>query len=182
MIKYVVLLRGINVGGKNTVSMEKLKLYLEELGYKNIKSYINSGNILLESDKTHKEIADQIEKVLPIKFNLDSNIVRVLILSNKDLKEIISKAPKGFGTIPTKYHSDVIFLLGVSSEEALKVFSPKEKIDRIWPGNGVIYSERLSAERTKSRLNRIIGTSVYKSMTIRNWNTATKLLKLLEEM
>jgi uncharacterized protein (DUF1697 family) len=72
--------------------------------------------------------------------------------------------------------------MGVSTEEALKVFSPKEGIDRIWPGNGVIYSERLSAERTKSRLNKIIGTAVYKSMTIRNWNTTTKLLKILEEM
>jgi uncharacterized protein (DUF1697 family) len=60
------------------------------------------------------------------------------------------------------------------------VFSPKEGVDRIWPGQGVVYSQRLSAQRTKSRLNKIVGTPAYKSMTIRNWNTTTKLLSLLE--
>jgi len=72
--------------------------------------------------------------------------------------------------------------MDITPETALKVFTPREGVDRIWPGEGVIYSQRLSAERTKSRLNKIMESPLYKSMTIRNWNTTTKLLKMFEEM
>ena len=52
----------------------------------------------------------------------------------------------------------------------------------VTPGEGVVYSQRLSALRTKSRLNKIMGSPAYKSMTIRNWNTVTKLMEILEKM
>jgi uncharacterized protein (DUF1697 family) len=64
--------------------------------------------------------------------------------------------------------------------QAMPVFHPLEGVDKIWPGDGVIYSQRLSALRTKSRLSRIIGTPPYQSMTIRSWNTTTKLLEILK--
>lgn len=182
MTSYVILLRGINVGGKNTVSMANLKLYLEELGFDNVKTYINSGNILLESNKSTQQISDQIEEMLPKKFKLDSSIIKVLTISHKDLENVIKKAPKNFGTESTKYYCDVIFLMGISSKEAMPVFAPREGVDRIWPGENVIYSERLSAKRTQSRLSKIVVTPAYKNMTIRSWSTVTKLLKILEEV
>ena len=58
----------------------------------------------------------------------------------------------------------------------MTVFSPREGVDHVWPGAGVIYSQRLSAQRTKSRLGKIVGTPAYGSMTIRNWATTTKLV------
>jgi uncharacterized protein (DUF1697 family) len=54
-------------------------------------------------------------------------------------------------------------------------------VDSVWPGKGVIYHQRLSAQRTKSRLNRVMATPFYKSMTIRNWATTMKLAEMLEE-
>jgi uncharacterized protein (DUF1697 family) len=123
----------------------------------------------------------QIETALPKKFKLDSELIKVLVLTRKQLQAIIENKPKGFGEQPEKYHSDAIFLMGIDAAEAMPVFDPREGVDNVWPGDGVIYSQRLSAQRTKSRLNKIIGTPVYQSMTIRNWNTTTKLLKLLEE-
>lgn len=181
MKSYAVLLRGINVGGKNKIPMAKLKLFLEELGFKNVTTYIQSGNAVFKSNQTKTQIRKTIEEVLPVKLKLDSSLITVLVLSHKDLQVVIEKAPKGFGIESTKYHSDVIFLIDITSKDALSVFSPKEGVDRIWPGQGVIYSQRLSSERAKSRLNKIIGTVVYKNMTIRNWNTVKNLLKLLEE-
>ena len=178
---YVVLLRGINVGGKNTVSMVGLKTCLEELGFENVHTYINSGNVLLESDQSPEKMTEVIEGTLPKVFKLDSNIINVLVLSHSDLTAVVDKAPRGFGSEPEKYHSDVIFLMGIPVQVALRVFSPREGVDRIWPGDGVIYSQRLSAERTKSRLGRIVGTPAYKSMTIRSWRTTTKLLDLLSQ-
>jgi uncharacterized protein (DUF1697 family) len=64
----------------------------------------------------------------------------------------------------------------------MTVSNPREGVDKIWPGNGVIYSQRLSSKRTKSRLNKIMASSLYKSMTIRSWSTTTKLLDMLEEL
>lgn len=71
--------------------------------------------------------------------------------------------------------------MGIPASQAMQVFDPGTGVDNVCQGDGVIYSQRLSAQRTKSHLNKIIGTPVYQSMTIRNSNTTTKLLKLLEE-
>lgn len=71
--------------------------------------------------------------------------------------------------------------MNITMAEAMPVFDPREGVDKIWEGNGVVYSQRLSAQRTKSRLNKAIGTPQYKSMTIRSWNTTTKLLELMRQ-
>jgi len=62
----------------------------------------------------------------------------------------------------------------------MQVFDPHPEVDRVWAGDGVIYSQRLSAKRTKSRLNKAITTPLYKSMTIRSWATTMALHELLE--
>ena len=94
---------------------------------------------------------------------------------------ISDNKPPGFGEQPDKYHSDAIFLMGIDAAQALPVFDPREGVDKVWPGNGVIYSQRLSALRTKSRLSRIVGTPAYQSITIRSWSTTTKLLEILKD-
>ena len=72
--------------------------------------------------------------------------------------------------------------MGIDTAQAMPAFNPREEVDKVWAGNGVIYSQRLSSQRTKSRLNKIMETPFYKSMTIRNWNTTTKLLEILKKM
>ena len=179
---YVILLRGINVGGKNKIPMSDLKKCLEDLGFSNVSTYIASGNVILKSDKRAEEVKAQIEKVLPESFKLDNELIKVLVLTHNQFQAIIDNKPKGFGEQPEKYHSDAIFLMGIDSAQAMPVFDPREGVDKVWPGEGVIYSQRLSSQRTKSRLSKIIGTSAYKFMTIRSWNTTTKLLTMLEEI
>ena len=73
-----------------------------------------------------------------------------------------------------------MFLIGISAAAAMKVFDPRPGVDAVWPGTGVIYSQRLSAQRTKSRLGKIAGTPAYKSMTIRSWQTTLALLERME--
>ena len=159
--------------------MSGLRECLGELGYANVATYIASGNVILDSEKKADVVAAEIEKTLPVKFKLHSELVRVLVLSGKQLQAVIDNRPLGFGDEPGKYHSDAIFLMGITAAEAMKVFQPREGVDAVWPGKGVIYSQRLSAERTKSRLNKIVGTPAYASMTIRNWATTTKLAELV---
>ena len=159
-----------------------LKRYLEELGYSNVSTYIASGNVILESDKPANEIKSQIEETLPESFKLDNELIKVLVLTRNQLQAVIDNKPEGFGEQPEKYHSDAIFLMGIDSAQAMSVFNPREGIDKVWPGDGVIYSQRLSSLRTKSRLSQIVATPEYKSMTIRSWSTTTKLLEILRKI
>lgn len=182
MDTYVTLLRGINVGGKNKIPMSGLRKCLEDLGFSNVSTYIASGNVILKSDKNVEEVKAQIEGILPERFNLDNELIKVLVLTRDQIQAVVDNKPECFGEQPEKYHSDAIFLMDIDAAQAMSVFDPREGVDKVWPGEGVIYSQRLSAQRTKSRLSKIIGTPVYQSMTIRSWKTTTKLLKMLEDM
>ena len=166
MTRYLVLLRGINVGGRNKVPMAALRELLETHGHTKVSTYIASGNVILSSDRTAAAIKRDLEEALPKAFKLDS--------------ELISVRPKGFGDHPETYHSDAVFLMGIDAPTAMKVFDPRPGVDEVWPGTGVIYSQRLSAQRTKSRLGKIVGTPAYKSMTIRSWQTTMALLERME--
>jgi uncharacterized protein (DUF1697 family) len=180
MHTYVVLLRGINVGGKNKVPMAELKKCLEELSFSNVLTYIASGNVILQSSKNAAEIKTQIETILPKTFKLDSELIKVLVLDGVQLQAVVDNKPENFGGQPEMYYSDAIFLMDVSADEAMKIFNPREGVDKVWAGNGVIYSQRLSAQRTKSRLSTMMISPLYKSMTIRSWNTTMKLLDLVK--
>jgi uncharacterized protein (DUF1697 family) len=181
MTAYLVLLRGINVGGRNKVPMAELRTVLEDLGFSNVSTYIASGNVLLDSDLSPAKVASTIEDALPKAFKLHSELVRIAVVSRAELEAVVERRPKGFGDEPAKYHSDAIFLMGIDADEAMAVFSPRDGVDTVWPGDGVIYSQRLSAERTKSRLNRIMSSPAYASMTIRSWQTTLALLELMRK-
>lgn len=180
MKTYIVLLRGINVGGKNPVPMQRLREELAAMGFGDVVTYIASGNVILRSGLAAADVERLIERELPKRFTLHDERVRVLALTPAQLRAIVRHKPPHFGDTPAQYHSDAIFLIGITAAAAIRVFTPKEGVDRIWPGKGVIYSQRLSAERTKSRLNRIMSTPEYKQMTIRNWNTVTRLVALAD--
>ena len=181
MTTYLVLLRGINVGGKNPVSMARLRELLQELGYSDVSTYIASGNVILRSRKRASAVKAEIEAALPRAFKLHSELIAVHVLTHEQLRAVIRDKPRGFGDEPAKYFSDAVFLIGIDASDAIKVFDPREGVDRVWPGDGVIYSQRLGSQRTKSRLSKVLGTPAYKSMTIRSWATTTKLLELLDE-
>ena len=182
MTTFLVLLRGINVGGKNKVPMAPLRELLEELGYRDVSTYIASGNVILRSDRPPTEIKRVIEDALPRRFRLDSELISVRVLTHSELRAVVEKRPKGFGEEPGTYHSDAIFLIALEASKAMAVFDPHPDVDRVWPGDGVIYSQRLSAQRTKSRLNKAITTPLYKSMTIRSWSTTLALLDRMDEV
>ena len=177
--RYLVLLRGVNVGGKNRVPMAALRERLEADGFTDVSTYIASGNVILTSDRRADQIKARIERTLPDAFDLHDELVKVLVLSRDQLEAVIENRPKGFGDEPGTYHSDAVFLIDIDADEAMTVFDPRDGVDRVWPGNGVIYSQRVSALRTKSRLGKIVGTPAYRSMTIRSWQTTLALRDLM---
>jgi uncharacterized protein (DUF1697 family) len=158
--------------------MAELKACFEELGCENVRTYIASGNVMFESNIGSAELTEELQEALPANFKL-GELVRILVLSRDQLQKVIDQAPKGFGTEPGKYHSDAIFLMGIPSDEAIKIFNPREGVDRVWQGDLAIYSQRLSAQRTRSRLSKIASSPLYKQMTIRSWDTTARLFALM---
>lgn len=180
MTRYIALLRGINVGGNNKIKMADLKTCFEKYDFANVRTYIQSGNVLFESAaKDRRALTVQIEATLAKTFNYKA---RVVLHSHTELVQIVEGAPKGFGTQPAKYRSYVLFLKdSLSAAETLRAIPLREDVDQAWAGPaGVIFHQRLEARATQSYLNRLVAMPIYQDMTIRNWNTTTKLLALME--
>jgi uncharacterized protein (DUF1697 family) len=178
MNQYVALLRGINVGGKNPIKMTELKACFEALGLTHVRTYIQSGNVLFCADEPDPaRLTSQIEEALSITFNYHS---RVVLRSDAELKAIVAHAPKDFGSDPVTYRYNVIFLKGpLTSAEAMQSITTKEGVDQAFAGNGVLYFSILISKATQSHMSRIVSMPVYQSMTIRNWNTTTRLLNMM---
>jgi len=179
MIQYVALLRGINVGGKNLIKMTALQACFEVLGFQNVRTYIQSGNVLFVTQNPNQAtLTSQIEEALSITFSYSS---RVLVRSHHEMKAIVTHAPPGFGSDLASYRYDVIFLKEpLTAAEAMQSVTTKEGVDQAFSGDGVLYFSRLISKASQSHLTRIITLPVYQSMTIRNWNTTTRLLSLME--
>lgn len=183
MKTYVILLRGINVGGKNKISMAELKLFLEEQGFEDVVTYIQSGNIVLRSDLDAKKLSAKIENSLPKKFKLDSSVIKILALDRKTFKKVVAQAPKLFGKDDSKYRYYVLFPMGRRTSEAIKEIDVREGIDKAWQGDAAIYyrlPSLTSPNATKSYLNKVTQKPIYAAITMRNWNTTIKLLEILE--
>ena len=136
--------------------------------------------MILSSDQSAAAIKRELEEALPKTFKLDSELIAVLVLTRGQLRAVVRDRPKDFGDQPDRYNSDAVFLVGIDAPTAMEVFDPRPGVDAVWPGKGVIYSQRLTAQRTKSRLGKIVGTPAYKSMTIRSWATTMALLERME--
>ena len=177
---YVILMRGINVGGKNKIPMAELKLRLEELGLEGVTPYIQSGNVVARSDLDAASLSARIEDMLPRKFKLDSPIVRVVAIDHGTFKKIVAQAPEEFGMDPSGYRYNVIFFMDSSPAAAMQQIEAREGVDAVWQGDDAVYFRNSVVNASKSRLSRITQQPIYRSITIRNWNTTTKLLELLE--
>jgi uncharacterized protein (DUF1697 family) len=177
--RYVALLRGINVGGRNKVAMADLRHVFEEAGHEAVRTYIQSGNVLFESDRASGELAEHLEGELERRLGMS---LVVVVRSDRQMRNVVDKAPSGFGRSPDEYHSDVIFLKqGLTTARAMEVVQLRDGVDQVWTGTNVLYFARLSAERTRSKLNKIVGTDAYRAMTIRSWATTTKLVAMLDD-
>ena len=177
--QYLALLRGVNVGGTNVITMTALKACFEKLGLMDVATYIQSGNVLFRTaEKDLGRLTSTIEDTLSKQFSYAS---RVVVVPHSELTHVVQRAPKGLGTNPARYRYDVVFLKPpLTADHAMKSIRTKTGVDQAFAGKGVLYFSRLIRKASRSYLTRIIQLPIYQSMTIRNWNTTTKLLALMD--
>jgi uncharacterized protein (DUF1697 family) len=180
MTRYVALLRGINVGGNNLIKMADLRACFETRGYDKVRTYIQSGNVLFAARSTSKARLEQsIEKELCGRFGYASTVV---LVSARELELVVSQAPAKFGKQPRLYRYDVVFVKQpLTTAEVLPQIPTKPGVDAVHAGEHAIYFRRLISKAAQSHLTKLIQRPVYKSVTIRNWNTTTKLLEMASD-
>jgi uncharacterized protein (DUF1697 family) len=173
--RHVALLRGINVGGNNRIVMKELAECFRTGGYAEVSTYINSGNVLFSS--VQRPEPEVLEALIAERFNLP---IPVLVRSHDEMAEVVAQAPPELDD--PELRPDVWFLRpGLSPADALAGMpEPHPEVDRLWTGPGVLYTTRVAALATKSRVGKVVGTKLYKEMSIRNGNTTRKLLALLD--
>lgn len=178
-MKYVALLRGINVGGKNSINMAKLKDCCEKIGFKGVSTYINSGNILF-ADYKHRqsELAKIIETCILDNFGLE---ISATIRSQTEIAEIARQIPALW--VNDKHtRTDVLFLWqNVDRPSILDEIKYNPEVDNLLYLPGTIVWNFSRLDYSKSKLRNIIGTEFYKQTTLRNVNTVRRLNSLLAD-
>lgn len=171
---YVALLRGINVGGNNKASMAELKEIFEKLGHSNVLTYINSGNIIFSSSSTDtKKLAETIEKELESHFGF---FIPTIVKSKPQIEAIHKALPTSWANDPDG-KCDILFLWDeINSAKIIDnlPIRPGYDDDVHYVDGAVIWHiERKNI--TKTWLPKIVGTDLYKKMTIRSSSTLRKL-------
>jgi uncharacterized protein (DUF1697 family) len=105
----------------------------------------------------------------------------VVLRSRKQIQDVVARAPRGFGSEPALYRYDVIFLKApLSAPAAIKNFPIKPGVDEAHAGSGVLYVSRLISKASQSRISKIVTLPIYPRVTIRNWNTTSAVLRLMD--
>jgi uncharacterized protein (DUF1697 family) len=176
--RHVALLRGINVGGKNLVPMAALREAFVDAGFEDVSTYIASGNVLFSSTRPAAQLEREIEAAIETRFGRE---LVVVVRSQRQLRAVVDEAPKDFLALEGTHHRDAVFLKApLTAAKAMKVVKRRDGVDQAWTGTGLVYFARLSAERQRSLMSKIVGTPEYQAMTIRSWSTTTKLRTLID--
>lgn len=180
-MRFVALLRGINVGGKNLILKEELRQFFEDLGFKRIRTYIQSGDILFQSDKTSpEELTKTIEKGLSVRFSYAS---RAVVLSYDHYKLAVQSAPNDWGHNNQQKHNALFTLADITPEEVLAELPvPKNHIETVTAWLSAVFWSVSKEHLTKTTFMKLPVTLVYQKVTVRNHNTVFKLLKLFDEI
>lgn len=181
-MKYILFLRGINISGKNKISMPLLKTFLQENGFKNVITYINSGNIILESEITSKDILSQkVFNVIKEKFNLE---IPVYVTTENELNNVVNNSPTWWDTGDKNIYNNLIFIIPPATYEEIyaTVGTPSIDIDVIMENNNhIFWSFDLKNYRKSNWWIKTASTEIKDKITIRTANTVKKVLELCKK-
>ncbi|WPR70580.1 DUF1697 domain-containing protein [Flavobacterium sp. NG2] len=180
MTTHLALLRGINVSGHNMMKMEVLKTTLEGIGFTNVQTYIQSGNVFVDTEEENAaKVGFQIKQEI---FKVFGHEVPVIVINKADLEACFTNNPflkEKDADIKKLYVAFVSVELKPENINDLKIsqFKPDEaRID----GNRIFIKYAVGAGKTRFD-QKYIEKKLNVSATIRNWNTVTQLLKMYEE-
>jgi len=174
-MKYIALIRGINVGSSVKINMKDLKADCESLGLQKVSTYINSGNVIFESDDTKEQVNQKIEDYLR---DTVGQGIKVIVKTKEEIKKIASAIPTEW-TNDDLQKTDVLYLSNeIDNEEMINELPIKKEYVNIKYVKGAIIVNVLRVDYNKSQVNKIIAHKKYKEMTVRNVNTTRYLASI----
>ena len=178
--RYLALLRGINVGGNNIIAKNDLRRCFEDLGFTNVRTYIQSGNIVFRARSGEKQqLTARVEAGLSERF---SYAARAVVLSYADYRALLDAAPPAWGEDPAYRHNALFTLAGTTPADVLASIPPvKEELETVAAGPGVVFWSTDKKRVTRSAFVKLPAHPIYQQVTIRNHNTVRRLATLLEE-
>ncbi len=180
-MQYIALLRGINVGGNNKVAMADLRLCFEKTGFTNVRTYINSGNVFFESpEQDEVNLVAQCEQAIEGQFGFR---VVCAVISADEIKESLAHAPKWWDENPEDKHNALFIIAPKTAKEIMEeVGEAKPDYEKIAAHGRIIFWTAPLATFGRTRYSKIVGTSAYQFITIRNSRTAKKLVELTDPL
>jgi uncharacterized protein (DUF1697 family) len=178
-VKYVALLRGINVGGKTLVKMADLRTCAEQLGLDEVSTFIASGNLLFESrERSAARLETKIERALEKRFELP---VKVVVLDRAAYARIVKAIPKSWAGDKTLRANVAFVRRGTNAKEVVRELQPDAAVEEVKAIDGAIFWATKRDAVNRSVMRKLIGGAAYKELTVRNLNTTLKLQELMAD-
>lgn len=179
MNRFITLLRGINISGKNKISMADLKKSFESIGFINVKTYLNSGNVIFSTYESNAiELAKRIQDMIKNQFELD---IPTFVVLQDDLLDILSHAPNWWGSDNKEIYDNLIFIMPPASFKDVydEIGEPKEELEQIENYKDTIFwSFKLKFYQKTNWWSKTINAQISNKLTIRTANTVRKISKM----
>jgi len=177
---FVALLRGINVGGKNMIRMSALKASFERTGFKDVTTYINSGNIIFKTKEDDaRKLERNIERMLSKEYELECKVV---VRRFYEIANLVDGLPDNWGG-DARWKCHVIFLRhSIDDGNILDVLRPKDDIERVVYRPGTLLWSVLISDAARTAMVKLPGRKISQDMTVRNLNTTKRLYEIMKKM
>lgn len=174
--RYIALLRGINVSGKNKISMSELKKGIAALGFTEVVTYLNSGNVIFSSTLNEKNtLSNKIKSMIKDRFGLD---IPVFIILQQELENLLKNAPDWWGTDNEEIYDNLIFMMPPLSYKEFydEIGTPKAEYEQVHHYKTVIFwsFSRKNYQKT-NWWSKTANSNISDKITIRTANTVRKI-------
>ena len=177
MKRYIAFLRGINISGKNKVPMAELKQGFERLDYAEVKTYLNSGNVIFSSNKADTiKTTIRIEEMIKNQFSLD---IPVFVISKKELEDILYHAPDWWGDESKEIYDNLIFIMPPATFKDVYngIGEPKEGLEKIMEYKETVFWSFSRKDYQKTNWwSKTASANIGSKLTIRTANTVRKIV------
>ncbi|MGN0706875.1 MAG: DUF1697 domain-containing protein [Faecalibacterium sp.] len=173
MKKYVAFLRGINISGKNKLAMPELKSELEAAGFREVSTYLNSGNVVFTSETAQPR--PMIEAIVLQKFKLE---IPVYLIEMEELRDILAHAPEWWDSGSKDKYDNLIFILSADPAEELSaaIGNPSEGIERVGIyRQAIFWTFERNAYQKCHWWKKTAEKGIAEKLTIRTANTVKKV-------